>query len=76
MAYDSPKAAHFDAIIAGTLIPWNNEMGLRIRWKFAHLCESVGINDMLHVDSRKLNKLLKEFNQDRENSGVSLRIRK
>lgn len=48
--YDSPKAAHFEAIQNGKPLPWNNEAGLRCRWAAADACRAHGIGDMLRAD--------------------------
>lgn len=48
--YDSPKAAHFEAVQNGKPLPWNNEAGLRCRWAAADACRACGVSDMLRAD--------------------------
>lgn len=48
MAYDSPKAAHFNAYdTTGRLLAWNDATGVAACWKAANLLKELGIDNML-----------------------------
>lgn len=46
MAYITPKAADFRCLINGSPLAWNNEFGLRVRWKAAYLAKSCKPEDL------------------------------
>lgn len=72
--YDSPKAAHFEAVQGGLVLPWNNEAGLRVRWAAADECRRRGVGDMLRFDPKVVAEALEATNQ-RLNGFAVVRLR-
>lgn len=72
--YDSPKAAHFEAVQGGKPLAWNNEAGLRCRWAAADECRRRGVGDMLRFDPKTVAEALEATNE-RLNGFAVVRLR-
>ncbi len=55
MAYDIPKAAHFNAYVFSCKLAWNDRIGVSARWQAAHYVQSVlGVGNMLALTPGQL----------------------
>ena len=61
MAYDSPKAAHFQAFLDGKELPPSSSLSIDMRWAAARIADIIGIQDMLHITEEQHSELARRL---------------
>ena len=75
MAYDTPKAAHFDAYDNdGRKLAWNDELGLSARWLAARIAAEKGIGNLLRISASDRVILGEACRLASEQSGLNIRF--
>ena len=64
MAWITPKAADFKADVNGEPLAWNNEFGLRVRWKAARLAKSFRRDDLVEAATLATQQVRDELNDN------------
>ena len=78
VVFDSPKAAHFNAFLRGTLLSHDNNIGLAARWDVANKVKQQGVVNMLDLslhDRLVIGKTCSEFNANAEWSEIVVQLR-